>query len=202
MKPTDANPTDVPLAVVVLAAGASRRLGQPKQLLVWEGSPLVRRATEAALTVPHARVAVVLGAHDERIRPALDGLPVDLLHNPDWPEGLAASVRLGTTYARAQEAGAVLFLLVDQPYLTGELLHEVVRTYHTTAQPLVACEYGDELGVPLLIDRCFFAELQDLTGDRGAKALIHRYPGMVARVPFPLGHFDLDTPEDWARLCP
>lgn len=188
------------LAVVVLAAGASRRLGQPKQLLVWEGKTLLRRAAEAALTVPHAAVAVVLGAHAERMYPELADLPVVVLENPDWPEGLAASVRQGVRYAEARGAGAVLFLLVDQPFVTGTLLRELVRTYQTSGQPVVACDYGGELGVPMLISQRFFSDLLQLTGDRGARALLHRYPDAVARVPFPAGHQDLDTPEDWYRF--
>lgn len=190
------------IAVVVLAAGASRRLGYPKQLVLFEGNPLVRRAAEAALGVPQAPVAVVLGAHEARIRPALDGLPIDVLYNPDWAEGLAASVRQGVAYAEAQGAGAVLFLLVDQPFVTGELLREVVRVYHATGQPLVACQYGPERGVPLLIDQRYFPELRALRGDRGAKVLLHRYPDHVSPVSFPEGIFDLDTPQDWTNLRP
>jgi molybdenum cofactor cytidylyltransferase len=187
------------VAVVVLAAGASRRLGQPKQLLVWEGQTLVRRAAEAALAVPGASVAVVLGAQAERIEPELAGLSLTILPNPDWAEGLAASVRAGVRFAESVGAGAALFLLVDQPFVTGTLLNQLVDAYRTTGQPLVASAYGGALGVPLLVERQFFPELLQLTGDRGAKLLLPRYPDRVAAVPFPEGHHDLDTPADWAR---
>jgi molybdenum cofactor cytidylyltransferase len=190
------------LVVIVLAAGASRRLGQPKQLLSVGGTPLVRRAAELALSLPAAAVAVVLGAYLERIRPVLEGVPAEVLLNPDWAEGLAASVRLGVRFAEEKGADAALFLLVDQPFVTGTLLSQLLDTYHQTGQPLVACDYGNEQGVPLLVARRFFGELAQLRGDRGARALLRQYPDQVATVTFPEGLQDLDTPEDWERLRP
>lgn len=186
--------------MIVLAAGASRRLGQPKQLLPVGGTPLIRRVTELALSLPAAAVAVVLGAHAERIRPVLAGVPAEIILNPDWAEGLAASVRLGVGFAEEKGADAALFLLVDQPFVTGTLLNQLLETYRQTGQPLVACDYGTEQGVPLLVASRFFGELAQLRGDRGARALLRQYPNLVATVPFPEGLQDLDTPEDWKRF--
>lgn len=193
------------LPLIVLAAGASSRLGQPKQLVVFEEKTLLRRAVETALAVEatsfETPVGVVLGANFDACRGALDGLPVAVLENADWPEGMAASVRLAAAWAEAQRAEGLLLLLCDQPFVTAALLQTLLKAFRDTGRPLVASDYGDGArGVPVLVGKQFFGELQTLCGDRGARAVLRRYPDAVATVPFPEGRFDLDTPEDLRRL--
>lgn len=193
----------IPLAV--LAAGGSSRLGQPKQLVVFEEKTLIRRTVETALGVRNTGwetpVGVVLGANADACQRELAGLNVTRLANPDWPGGMASSVRVAAAWAEGQRADGLLLLLCDQPFVTADLLEKLLKTVRTTGQPLGACDYGDGVrGVPVLVGKRFFDELKNLHGDRGAQALLRRYPEAVATVPFPAGRIDLDTPEDLRRL--
>ena len=108
--PKETAPESAPVAVLVLAAGASTRMGRPKQMLPFAGEPLLRRVVEQALAASAARVFVVLGAYAAAVTPALAGLPVETIWNPDWEEGQGASVRVGVRYLldRAPETGARL----------------------------------------------------------------------------------------------
>jgi molybdenum cofactor cytidylyltransferase len=192
-----------PLAV--LAAGRSARLGSPKQLVPFEGKTLLRRVVETALFVAvpgiDTPVGVVLGAEAAACQGEISGLAAHVLVNEAWTEGLASSVRLAVAWALEQRADALVLLLCDQPFVSTELLQHLIATHRATGQPLVACAYENgATGAPLLVEKRFFGELLALEGDRGAQGLLRRYPDAVATVPFPLGTFDVDTPEDLAKL--
>lgn len=187
------------VAAVVLAAGASRRLGEPKQLLRLRGQTLVRRAALAALGSRAERVLVVTGAHAERVEAALAGLAVACVRAERWEDGLSASLRAGVSAALARDPEAsVLLLLADQPAADAALLDALIAR-HAAGAEIVASDYGGEPGVPALFAPRFARELLALAGDRGAKALLLRESARVARVPFEGGTLDVDTPEDWAR---
>jgi molybdenum cofactor cytidylyltransferase len=178
--------------VIVLAAGASVRLGQPKQLLPYQGKTLLRHATEMALSV--GQVTVVLGAHAEQIAPTLDGLPVTIVLANDWQEGMAASLRAGIT--AASDCDATLVMLCDQPLVTTELLEALLQEWEPGS--IVASDYGEALGPPCVFDRTYFPELLALTGDLGARKLLKKYP--CRTVAFLGGRADVDTLTDWQAL--
>jgi molybdenum cofactor cytidylyltransferase len=184
----------------VLAAGGSSRLGRPKQLLLLEGEPLVRRAARAALEAGLAPVVVVVGARADEVRAALAGLPVEVLENAVWEEGLASSVRLAV--GRLSEAGvrAAALLGCDQPHLTAAHLARLDQARLASGALVVASEYAGVRGVPAVFDAVLFPELRALDGDRGARPVIAREPSRVVGVPFPGGEVDVDRPEDWERL--
>ncbi|HEU4428577.1 MAG TPA: nucleotidyltransferase family protein [Myxococcota bacterium] len=189
-----------PVSAVVLAAGGSRRLGRPKQLLALAGQPLVRRAALAALGSRAARTLVVTGAHASEVERALAGLAVECVHCVEWEEGLAASLRAGVGAALAHDRNAaVLLLLADQPAADSALLDRLIAL-HAAGHALAACHYAGELGVPALFAPRFARELLALGGDRGAKPLLARERERVAAVEFEDGTLDVDTPEDWARV--
>ena len=198
------------IAVVLLAAGASRRLGQPKQLLPYQGTTLLRHAADMACglaTSPPAPspgrsyfagkggVIVVLGAHAEQIAPALEGLPVTIVIAEDWQEGMAASLRAGIRAVSDAEAGLVM--LCDQPLVTTELLQALLQEWEPGS--IVASDYGEALGPPCVFGRPYFPELLTLTGDSGARKLLQKYP--CRTVAFPGGRTDVDTREDASRLA-
>ena len=187
-----------PAAIVVLAAGESSRMGQPKQLLVHEGRTLVRRAVDTALGAEGGPVVVVLGAHETAIRAELAGLPVRLVLNPAWSEGMASSIRTGIE--AVQGAAAVVFMLCDQPLLTSSNLQALVLRHRETGSRIVASEYGGGLGVPALFDRSLFDELLALQGAQGAKKVIEAHRDEACGIAFEAGIVDVDTPEDYARL--
>jgi molybdenum cofactor cytidylyltransferase len=187
------------IAGVVLAAGASSRLGSPKQLLRVGGRSLVGHAAGCCSRGGCAHVAVVLGALAERIRPALRDLPVDLVHNENWREGIASSIRAGIA-SLPREVDAALLVTADQPRLTADVVRRLIEAYDGTPACMVACEYAGTLGVPALFARGHFDELLRLRGDRGARRLLRNRSGAVVRVPWPDGALDVDRPADLGKI--
>jgi molybdenum cofactor cytidylyltransferase len=187
-------------AAVILAAGPSRRMGKPKQLLQLAGESLLRRAASTALSSSCKPVIVVLGANADESKRELDDFDVLIEENPVWANGIGSSVRCGIEAVRRHPAvDSAVVMLCDQPLVTTQLIDELVATHRRTGASIVACEYADTVGVPALFSRAMFDELAALSGDTGAKQVIARHASEVVRVPFPAAAFDVDTPEDFAR---
>ncbi len=194
------------IATIILAAGGSTRLGgEPKQLLIKDdGTTLVQQMVGAALSLRAGPVIVVLGAHEERIRIELTDLPVHTPVNSDWREGLASSLQVGLNSLCDEPIDAFLVVLTDQPYVTAELLQQLITTQQHTGRGIVACRYGEfgHLGVPALFDIRYRSEFMNLSGDTGARKLIQQYANDCSEIPFPLAAIDLDTWQDveaWRR---
>lgn len=190
--------------VVILAAGASTRMGTPKQLLELGGRTLLVRTVEAALASTAWPVVVVLGAHAEKIRPRLARLPVLVTENAAWPEGMAASIREGVTTLQqfSRRLDAAIIALCDQPAFSAEVIAQLIAAQRTTHQSIVAARYGGRPGAPALFLRQHFHALAHLTGEEGARTLLHAEPARVATVDLPALATDLDTPEDFAAHRP
>ncbi|RAK00005.1 molybdenum cofactor cytidylyltransferase [Larkinella arboricola] len=191
------------IAIIILAAGSSSRMDhQPKQLIQWEGRTLLRRVVDTALDTTFRPVVVVLGAHKKQIASELDGLPVTIIDNQHWQQGLATSVKTGlaAVYLTQKDIDAVLFLLTDQPHVDSGLLQQLVQVYQESGKGIVAASYAGSLGVPALFDRKYIHELLSLEGDAGAKKVIMNHPDDCVDVHFALGSIDLDTRQDVAHF--
>ena len=188
----------VKIGAVILAAGSSSRLGQPKQLLQHEGRTLVRGTAEAALAAGCDPVAVVVGAECEKVAAALRDLAVLIVPNEDWQRGLGTSIRAGV--ARLGESDALLLLVCDQPKVDAGLLRQLIARQQQTGQPMVATSYAGTHGVPALFARSCFEQLLSLGEESGAKTLLLARPAEVATVEFPAAALDIDTPEDLPAL--
>lgn len=175
-------------------------MGEPKQLLLWRGRPLLLRAAEAALVANVWPVVVVVGAHADQIRPVLAKLPVLIAENPAWAEGMASSLRTGIgvlqQFSRALEGAVVA--LCDQPAFTAEVITRLIAAQQATGRSIVASQYAGRNGAPALFLREHFAALGALTGEEGARVLLNRSPDVVAAVDLPELAVDLDTPADFA----
>jgi molybdenum cofactor cytidylyltransferase len=187
--------------LVLLAAGASRRMGTTKQLLTVAGRPLVRFVAEQALAAPVAPVIVVLGAHAPEIAPCLSDLPVQIVVNAQWERGMASSLRAGIQALTegAPEIEAVIIALADQPGCSFAHLARLIETCQATGKSMVASAKGDVIGPPVLIAAQWFHRLLRLDGDTGARELLREQPGSVATVPL-ANAMDLDTPLDYERF--
>lgn len=186
------------IAAVVLAAGASSRLGEPKQLLLGAtGETLVHEAAREALAAGAKPVIVVVGASSMLITSALFDLDVQISDNVNWQEGLASSIRCGVQVAEHCDADvhAVMLLTCDMPAVGETHLRSLLSAFETGATR-VASAYGGTVGVPAIIPRSEFSDLLQLTGDKGAKPLLLR-AGTIA-VPLQHGTSDLDTPANVA----
>lgn len=189
------------IAVIILAAGGSSRLGKPKQLLPFHGGSLLRRAAEAAVGSHADHCTVVLGNEAECCGAEIANLPVRLETNPHWREGLASSIRVGIHAVRRHhpDLDAVILAPCDQPFLTSAVLNSLMQIHLSTAAGIVASSYAETLGVPALFCAAWFQRLSELQGDRGAKSLFDTAGPDLITVPFPQGATDVDTAEDYAN---
>ena len=187
---------------IILAAGASTRMRTPKQLLEFDGKPLLVRVVEAALASPAWPVVVVLGAQAEKIRPVLAAWPVLVTDNPAWAEGMAASLRAGITTLQqfSRHLDAAVVALCDQPAFSAATITALVDTQKNTGRSIVAARYAGRHGAPALFLAQHFATLSGLTGEEGARALLNGDPAHVAGVDLPDLALDLDTPADVAAV--
>ena len=193
---------DAPIAAIVLAAGGSKRMGSPKQAAIFRGESLLRRAASAALGTTARPVVVVLGSGAEEVEKELVGLGVSIVVNRDWAEGMASSIGAGLHEAERITPGidGALLTVCDQPFATSTLLESLLRSRRGGRHPIVACSYGGSLGVPALFGRERFDDLLALIGAEGARRILGRLRHEVHSLPFPGGEFDVDTPDDLARL--
>jgi molybdenum cofactor cytidylyltransferase len=192
--------TEPEVGIVLLAAGASTRMGRPKQNLIIAGETLLHRSARIAATC--APTVVVLGANAELLNSELDGLNVFVVFNPNWLQGIATSIGCGLTEleTRFPTLEAAVILLCDQPGIDEALIQTLIAQRNIA--PIVTCAYADTLGVPALFSRSLFPELHSLIGDQGAKRVIAAHRSQVEIVPFAAGAFDLDTPtdvQDWEQ---
>jgi molybdenum cofactor cytidylyltransferase len=184
--------------IIVLAAGASTRMGQAKQLLRVQGESLLQRSVRTAMATSFRPIVVVLGAQRELVELELKGLEVKTTYNAAWSSGMGSSIASGMKHllACAPDLERVLLLVGDQPYLSTEVLIQLTQTN----EPLAVAQYANTLGVPAMFERSLFPELKALGAAPGAKALIQQYRDQAAVVDFPDGAFDIDTPADWAAF--
>lgn len=189
------------IAKILLAAGAAQRMGSAKQLLIHQGRPLVRRTTEMLLELTTAGpVYIVLGARADLIRPVLSDLPVRLLDNPEWEQGMSSSIATAMRQVPAT-ASAVLLAVVDQVKVRADLLEQIIERFATQPDHIVACRYtAGIIGVPAIFPAAYFDRLLQLQGPGGARQLLRDAGPNVLLVDFPEGEIDLDRPEDFVKI--
>lgn len=188
-------------AIVILAAGKSARLGQPKQLLPFKGKSLICHCVEIAKKVVK-NVVVVTGAERKRIESELNNSNVEIVYNPDWEEGMASSIRAGLTYLREKnpDINEVIFMVCDQPFVTTDLLLKLISEKQHSSKSIVASFYSEIAGTPVIFDKSIFPELMELSGDVGARKIIIKNKERMSTVDFPLGNVDMDTADDYKKL--
>ncbi len=187
------------VAGIILAAGESRRLGRPKQLLPLGEKTMLEHVVEVALSSPLQKVVVALGHRVEEIRPLLRGIKVVV--NEEWPQGLSGSLRVGLR-ALSPQFEACLFFLADQPKVTPRLVDSLITRHRRTLAPIVAPHFRGRRGNPVLFARSLFPELLGLRGEEGGRSLIEKHRHLVEWVEVDSGDYflDIDTLEDLGRL--
>jgi molybdenum cofactor cytidylyltransferase len=187
------------LHAIVLAAGASRRFGSPKQLVRYERQPLIQRVIAGATELAGSAVSVVLGAYAAEIASTLPPGSASIIINRDWQEGIASSIRAAVTRLPGACDGALL-LLADQPLVGSHSLNRLAAVWRRQPRSIIASRYGAVTGVPAIFPRWCFSDLASLRGDQGARILLRRYADHVVRLANPEAEVDIDYPEDLLNL--
>ncbi|HMS39340.1 MAG TPA: nucleotidyltransferase family protein [Pyrinomonadaceae bacterium] len=193
--------TDNEIGIIILAAGASSRLGTPKQLLRFEGKTLLRRAVETAIETNY-RIIVVLGANFERTKAEIEDLEIEICFNKNWQDGMSSSLKTGLKKLLeiAPNLSAVIITLCDQPFINSQVFNNLAETFEKTNAPIVACNYAETIGVPALFSHLFFDELLNLSADEGARKIIKNHLAEVEKISVPQAEIDIDTAEDFQKL--
>lgn len=183
---------------VILAAGASRRMGRNKMLLALEGETLVRRAARRALAAGLSPVVVVVGHEQEQVRAELAGLACEAVVNPDFTGPTSGSLHKGLERLSADVDAAVV-MLADMVLVTEQMLGALVAAGRGSAAPLVVSRYGDITAPPLLFRRALFPELLAWTGEGCGKTVVRAHLAEAVLLDWsPALLADVDTPEDFA----
>ncbi|RYF96973.1 MAG: nucleotidyltransferase family protein [Chitinophagaceae bacterium] len=190
------------IGVVILAAGESSRMGEPKQLLPYSGTTLLQHTIDIAQSSRAKPVIVVLGANAGIIQEEVKTDTAICVTNASWREGIASSIRCGVNHMVQANLppDAVILMVADQPFVTSTLLNALADQYINHRHPVVASKYEETLGTPVLFDKQYWPQLLALKGDEGAKSLIYKNIDLAAFVSFPKGKIDVDTKEDFSNL--
>jgi len=188
--------------ILLLAAGASSRMGQPKQLLPWGEQTLIEHQIQTLLETDNP-VNVVLGSNSNLIIPVIEKFSINIFINADWESGMGSSISLGIDQIIQifPEAEGVLITLLDQPLLTASYFEEMLGAFQPdTQQILVSRAASGWTGVPVLFDQCYFKELSGLKNEEGAKKIVKRHEEKVFLLEGGELLEDMDTPEAYQKL--
>ena len=188
--------------LIILAAGSSSRLGQPKQKLIYKGRSLLQHAVEEGLNSKCTPVLVVLGANEENVAAEISTQKVEVIVNHQWEEGMSSSIKCGLNALMntTPDVRQAIIMLCDQPFVDAEILDRLIVEKQASGKKIAACTYDNTLGTPVLFDKLFFPQLLSLEGNHGAKNLLFENKSDVIAIPFHLGNIDIDTREDYEKL--
>lgn len=191
------------IAIVILAAGSSSRLGAAKQLLPWKGTTLLEHSIETISELNCNDKFVVLGANHNLIKAKIDFNNVEVIVNEDWEMGLGNSIAFGVNHILEKIIGVngILFILADQPLINSKYLNSLLDKFEVDNNQIIASSYSNvKKGVPVLFDKIYFEELSNLNGDKGAKTLLDKYIQNVSTLNAEHLVSDIDTKEDYEKL--
>ena len=192
------------IAILILAAGESRRFGTPKQLLAYKNQTLIGKAVSTALMAKIGPCIVITGSHSKEIIKDLKKFKnkIRTCNNDDWKDGMSSSIRNGIKYIKKEitDVYGVIILLCDQPLIKSDFLVEMTRSHFSSRKKIIASGYGGSWGVPVFFHHSLFSYLEELEGDHGAKSVINRLKQYVHVLPNPDAEVDIDTVEDYDRI--
>eukprot|EP01029_Cantina_marsupialis_P007424 TRINITY_DN182389_c0_g1_i4.p1 TRINITY_DN182389_c0_g1~~TRINITY_DN182389_c0_g1_i4.p1 ORF type:complete len:199 (+),score=33.74 TRINITY_DN182389_c0_g1_i4:369-965(+) len=183
------------LAIVILAAGKSSRLGEPKQLLKIDGETLLKNTVKKALTLSDD-VKVVLGANSSLCKEQIKDFDVDILENKDFDSGMASSLKLGISSIKEK---TVLIMLCDMPLVPITHYEKLIEKYFENQELIVCSKYKNDFFVPAIFPYKYLDEFKKLSGDKGAKKIIMQNPKEFVLLDDKYS-LDIDTKEDFKKV--
>lgn len=191
------------IAIAILAAGASRRMGSPKQLLKWGNASLIQHTINTAKSTFVKEVIVVLGANKEAIASEIDKNLITVIINSEWELGLGKSIACVAKHLlnSKETFDGLLIVLADQPFVTPSFLDQMIRQFNPDSKQMLVTSYnGKKRGVPALFDKVYFQEIAELSGDDGAKSILKNYKEFVRSIKPSFNNLDIDTKEDYHHI--
>ena len=192
-------------AGLLLAAGASTRIGRPKQLLHVQGVTLLERILNEALKSELDKIILILGHQSKEIKKALAQIIVHkklrVIENPRYRQGISSSITTGLSEVE-DNYDHVMILLADLPHVTSRLINLLIHRYLESHLPIGAIQVKSKRSHPVIFGRPLFNELHKLQGDMGARALFQKYGDRACLVEpdFFYDDMDIDTEEDYAEF--
>jgi molybdenum cofactor cytidylyltransferase len=189
--------------VLILAAGAATRMQRAKMLLPFADTTILKHIIQQAKSILPCSICLVSGCYHTEIIKGVDAEKVAIVFNENWQDGMASSIKKGMAFLLQTEPllNAVLIVVSDQPYINANLLQQMIALQIASGKGIVAAEYKGVFGTPVLFTESYFIALQQLTGDKGARSIVQNAFADMASIDFALGEIDIDTPEDYERLC-
>lgn len=191
------------LAVLILAAGNSSRMGVPKQLLKWKGTNLLQHTINTVSEVDADHIILVLGANFEKIKPNISTDQITVLYNKYWEKGLGNTIAFGIKYIKESLPNIenVIVLLADQPLVDSNYLNKMISIHNLISNKITCTLYKQgKFGVPAIFNRKYFEELSQLNQDNGAKNILKKYSEILSSVDGENFNLDIDTMEDYETL--
>ncbi|QBN17836.1 nucleotidyltransferase family protein [Flavobacterium nackdongense] len=189
-------------ALLILAAGESKRMNGIKQLLPWKNTSLLGHAIAQALQAKASQVYVVLGANANTIAPTLAHCNIQIIENKNWKNGLGSSIAVGVQYIKETQEpyDAILITLADQPLIDAAYYNQLIAAYTEKKAKIIASQTNNKPCVPAMFDAQYFNQLSLLNQDQGAKEILVTAQKEVYRLPATANLIDLDTPSDYEQL--
>lgn len=187
------------LSILIPAAGGSRRLGQPKQLLRYRKKTLIQNAVETAHSITPREIIVVTGANADAVKDSIQTVPVCWIHNPNWSAGMGGSIATGAAGINPESRG-VMILLCDQWRLQTSDLQDLAEKWQSDPKRIVCAEAEGQLMPPVIFPASCFGNLQALHGDSGARNILKNHPELLTAVASKNAAYDMDTPSQLKQL--
>jgi molybdenum cofactor cytidylyltransferase len=187
-------------AIIILAAGNSSRMGEPKQLMTFKNKTFLQHIIEESKEAGLHPVICVTGYQSELITKSITGMGASIIYNDQWLEGMGTGIAAGVKQLSLSDVDSVILAVGDQPYVSSGLFAEMLTLKDQAGKRIVASAYAGTLGTPVLFDKVYFNQLESLQGNQGAKKIVQINKSDVCIVNFEKGSIDIDTKEDYEKL--
>ena len=186
--------------IIILAAGSSSRMGEPKQLMMYKNKTFLQHIIAEAINANLEPVICVTGYQSDLITKSLTGMDVSIVYNPQWPEGMGSGISAGIKQLLVSDVDSIILAVSDQPHVSADLFGTMQALKEQSGKRIVACSYAGTLGTPVLFGKDYFSQLKSLSGNQGAKNIVKLNMSDVCPVEFEKGNIDIDTKEDYENL--